>query len=188
MHARNRNGPVAKRPAAAPRIVRATPADVAALVRLEQRCFDHGVAISRRQFRYLLSRPTAEVWVCREHGRVIADAVLLLRRTSRGLLGRLYSLAVEPTQQGRGIGGGLLRTCLNRLRQRAAYAVVLEVRSDNHRAVALYCAARFRAVEWVNGYYADGGSALRMRLDVHTLARANHPALLPSERRQGNQG
>lgn len=151
-------------PAASPCIERAAFTDLAALVRLEQQCFDASVAISRRQFRYLLTRPTAEVWVCRGNGRVIANAVILLRHTSRGVLGRLYSLAVEPEQRGRGIGRRLLRACLHRVRRRGAYAVVLEVRSDNLPALALYRAERFRAVECIDGYYAGGCSAVRLRL------------------------
>jgi ribosomal-protein-alanine N-acetyltransferase len=149
-------------PAGAPRIERAAASDLQALASLEQQCFDAGVAISRRQFRYLLSRPTAEVWVWREQGRVVADAVVLRRRTPRGVLGRLYSLVVAPDQRGRGVGRALLQVCLDRLGRQRAYAVVLEVRTDNRPALALYRAEGFQAVRRINGYYAGGRSAIRM--------------------------
>lgn len=144
--------------------------DLAALINLEQKCFDNGVAISQRQFRYLLARPTAEIWVCHRRARVIADAVILLRRTPLGLLGRIYSLVVSPEERGRGIGRGLLRACLNRLRRRGAYAVVLEVRADNHTALALYRAEGFQTIERLKGYYSNGQSAIRMWLPANSFA------------------
>jgi ribosomal protein S18 acetylase RimI-like enzyme len=136
------------------------------LASLEQECFDASVAISRRQFRYLLSRPTVDVWVWRCDGRVVADAVVLRRRTPRGVLGRLYSLVVAGDQRGRGVGRALLRSCLKQLLLRGAYAVVLEVRCDNAAALALYRIEGFQTTGRIEGYYGDGRSALRMRRRV----------------------
>ena len=68
-----------------PRIRDATPADLDALVRLEQSCFPAEDAFSRRQYRALLVNPRASVRVIRQGGAVVAAAVLLRRRTaSRG--------------------------------------------------------------------------------------------------------
>ncbi len=157
-------------------MARAVASDLEALASLERQCFDAGVAISRRQFRYLLARPTAEVWVWHEGGRVVADAVILRRRTRRGVWGRLYSLVVASDHRGRGIGRRLLRICLDRLRRQGAYAVVLEVRSNNQPAIALYRAEGFQVVRRLNGYYAGGQSAIRMRLPSTGLALLDgHP-------------
>jgi ribosomal protein S18 acetylase RimI-like enzyme len=144
-------------------IERARRADLEALVALEQECFDAGVAIPRQQFRYLLARPTADVWVCRCDGHVAADAVVLRRRMPRGVLGRLYSLAVAPGHRGRGHGRRLLQFCLETLRCADAYAAVLEVRPDNAPALRLYTAAGFRCVALLPDYYAAGVSAARLR-------------------------
>ena len=49
-------------------IVPAVPGDLDALERIESQCFGASVAISRRQFRYLLRAPGASVYVLRAGG------------------------------------------------------------------------------------------------------------------------
>jgi ribosomal protein S18 acetylase RimI-like enzyme len=148
------------------RIERAQRTDLEALLELEQQSFDASVAISRRQFRYLLARSTVDVWVCRCDRRLVADAVVLRRRTSSGVLGRLYSLAVAPSHRGCGYGRLLLQWCLDALRRAGAYSVVLEVAPDNAPALRLYASAGFHRVAFLTDYYARGLHAVKLRCDL----------------------
>jgi [ribosomal protein S18]-alanine N-acetyltransferase len=56
---------------------------------------------------------------------------------------RVFSVAVDPALQGRGLGSGLLRQALAYLRGRGARCVRLEVRPDNTPAVRAYERAGF---------------------------------------------
>lgn len=93
---------------------------------------------------------------------------LVLRDTTTGgLLGYVgvatlgadadvQTLAVAPGQRGRGIGRELVDLAREEARDAGARYLGLEVREDNHAAVALYTAAGFRAQGRRPGYYAGG--------------------------------
>ena len=79
----------------------------------------------------------------------------------------VQTLAVAPTQQGRGLGRRLLEALIDEARQRDASEVLLEVRADNEAAQALYAAAGFERIAVRRGYYRPGGTdalVLRRRL------------------------
>jgi ribosomal-protein-alanine N-acetyltransferase len=73
-------------------------------------------------------------------------------------------LAVEASQRRGGVGRALLDALLAWARERAAGAVVLEVRDSNAPAQALYAAAGFVADGRRPRYYPDGEDALLWRL------------------------
>ncbi len=159
--------PAEASPALAPlRTDRAGPRDLDELEALEAVCFQHPLALKRRQLRYLLRSPRAAARVIRQDGRIVAEAVMLCRRTPRGTVGRIYSLAVGPQQRRRGLGKAILDGCLEALRGDHAVAVVLEVDVENAPAIALYERAGFRKVRRLSDYYGSGKDAWKMRLEL----------------------
>lgn len=147
----------------------ATTGDIDALVRIEERSFETD-RISRRSFRALIARPTAETIVAELDGAVCGYAMILFRHGTA--LARLYSIAVDPEVKGRGIGALLLAEA-----ERAAYAhdrllMRLEVREDNAAAIELYRRRGYRPIGRYLDYYADHSVALRfektLRGDVPT--------------------
>lgn len=142
-------------------IERAGPDDLDQLVSLENRCFDAHIAMPRRQYRYNLRNPNASVYVIRSGGRIVASAILLRRRG--GGAGRLYSIAVDPDQRGKGLARRLLEDCLRTFQTEGIRAVVLEVESANLPAVRLYQTAGFEVATELPDYYGPGRIGLRMR-------------------------
>ena len=69
----------------------------------------------------------------------------------------IVNVAVLPALRGRGIGRALLRFFLEQGRLRGASRAVLEVRSGNVAARALYAGCGFVQVGVRKGYYADSG-------------------------------
>lgn len=78
-----------------------------------------------------------------------SDAALVAESGDAGLLGfavyqrvldeaSLLNIAVEPAQQGRGLGAALLQHLLDRLAQQGVSRLLLEVRSGNLPAIRLY--------------------------------------------------
>jgi ribosomal-protein-alanine N-acetyltransferase len=69
----------------------------------------------------------------------------------------IVNVAVAAELRGRGLGSRLLRFCLDEARRRGAVRAVLEVRSGNAAARALYKSCGFAQAGLRRGYYADSG-------------------------------
>jgi ribosomal protein S18 acetylase RimI-like enzyme len=76
-----------------------------------------------------------------------------LRITHDGDTGGIYGFAVDPAQQGRGIGRDVLRRSCRLLREEGMRRVGLEVAVENERALGLYTSIGFRPVT-TEDYYA----------------------------------
>jgi len=75
----------------------------------------------------------------------------------------VHTIGVDPAYQGNGIGSALLRALLDKADALRA-PVVLEVRTDNASALALYERHGFARVGTRRGYYEfSGGDAYTMR-------------------------
>jgi ribosomal protein S18 acetylase RimI-like enzyme len=142
-----------------PAVIRpARPSDIDALVTIENAVFDSD-RISRRSFRQLIERETAETLVAEHEGRLAGYCMVLFRKGSG--VGRLYSIAADPALGIAGLGRQLLAAA-----ERAAFddecmLLRLEVREDNDRAVRLYEQNGYRRIGREPDYYADGMAALR---------------------------
>jgi [ribosomal protein S18]-alanine N-acetyltransferase len=140
-------------------IRRATLEDMEVLLELEQ--LFPGDRIKKSSFRHFLTRAKADVWVARENGVTLGDAVVLYRQGSRNA--RLYSVVVSPKARGKGIGAKLLAHCEKAATKRGCTTLRLEVREDNEAAINLYGTRGYDPIRRVDDYYEDGGTALRMR-------------------------
>jgi ribosomal protein S18 acetylase RimI-like enzyme len=160
-------------PAARSRIDSARPADLDAVVALEHRCFAAPDHFSRATWRHLLTsaaaRGTSVALVVREGASVVAIINALLRSTSA--TARVYSIAVDPAQQGRGLARQLFAALVRRLPPRIT-AISLEVRSANDGARRLYERLGMQAVASMPGHYPDGGDGLRYRAERAMILKA----------------
>lgn len=136
-----------------------------AIIALETRSFSPTDRFARSTWRHLLGtarrRGSAVTVVALDGDLVIGALNTLLRRD--GHTARLYSLAVDPQQRGRGIGGLLVRQLAKQLSP-VITVLSLEVRSDNRAARALYERLGFTLYENLPGYYLDGGDGVRLRV------------------------
>ncbi|HET7369794.1 MAG TPA: peptidase C39 family protein [Gammaproteobacteria bacterium] len=137
----------------------ATLDDLDALVALEERCFDSD-RLSRRSFRYLISRGSAALLVEAEDSRLNGYALVLFRTGTS--LARLYSIAVASAQRGRGIGQALLEQAEAASCDHDCIAMRLEIRVDNTAAEQLYRKMGYRPFGIYPDYYEDHADALRM--------------------------
>jgi [ribosomal protein S18]-alanine N-acetyltransferase len=82
--------------------------------------------------------------------------------------GHISIMAVAPAWRGRGLGELLLSTMIEEARQAGAERVLLEVRTGNQTAQALYRKYQFEFVGRRPNYYRDTGEdALLMTLELH---------------------
>jgi ribosomal protein S18 acetylase RimI-like enzyme len=75
---------------------------------------------------------------------------------------RLYSIVVARMARDSGVGKCLLADAEAQARQRGAQSLRLEVRADNHAAIALYRAVGYQPFGCRRAYYEDGMDALRL--------------------------
>lgn len=136
----------------------ATPADLDALVALENRSFIHD-RISRRSFRHFVGAQTAAVIVAR-HGAALAGYALVLFRAGSAIA-RLYSIAVAAESAGRGVGPALLAAADATARRRGARVMRLEVHEHNAAAISRYRKSGYSFFGRRDCYYGDGATALR---------------------------
>ncbi|MDT7546444.1 MAG: [ribosomal protein S18]-alanine N-acetyltransferase [Actinomycetota bacterium] len=70
----------------------------------------------------------------------------------------VQTIAVARTAQGQGLGATLLQALLDEATRRGQRRVLLEVRADNARAIALYERFGFRRSGLRRGYYQPSGA------------------------------
>ena len=140
------------------------PADLEAVVAVENRCFAAYRRSSRRALLCSLKSPTQQVWIAwsREPGQPpVAAGVLIMHRRRFSL--RIYSLAVLPTYRGCGVGRRLVSKVLAEARRQPQVRyVALEADRRDRRLVRWYEGMGFVA-EWrLPDYYAPGRDGVRM--------------------------
>ncbi len=80
--------------------------------------------------------------------------------------GHVISVAVMQDYRGKGIGHGLVKLGMQRVKESGANEIYLEVRVSNVTAVELYRNLGFKAVKVIGGYYRDGEDAYLMVADL----------------------
>ncbi|MCZ7385041.1 MAG: ribosomal protein S18-alanine N-acetyltransferase [Candidatus Methanoperedens sp.] len=81
-------------------------------------------------------------------------------------VGRVFSLAVHPSYQNRGVGGNLLKEIIWVLQRFGVTEIILEVRSGNIRARRFYERHGFRQIGIKEKYYNDAENACLMKLEI----------------------
>lgn len=81
-------------------------------------------------------------------------------------LADLRRIMVAPAARGRGHASSLIAAGIAWATERGAGRVLLEVNSSNSTARSCYERAGFRAISRRRNYYADGGDAVIMALDL----------------------
>jgi ribosomal protein S18 acetylase RimI-like enzyme len=139
------------------RIRKGRPADVDALVALENQVFTTDI-MSRQSLRRALASPSALLLVGEQASRFAGYALVFFHPRSHRA--RLYSIAVAPGLRGAGIGAALLAAAERGVRRRGREIMRLEVQAGNRAAVRQYERCGYRLTGRRAGYYDSGEDAL----------------------------
>ena len=133
--------------------------DLRALVQLENACFDSD-RLTRRQFRYMLTRGHAHTLAAEDADGALLGYVLVL--LSRGTsVARLYSIAVAREARGRSVARALVAAAEAVVWRAERAYMRLEIRRDNLASQALFEGAGYRRFGVLSDYYEDHMEALR---------------------------
>lgn len=139
----------------------ATVHDAATIESLEHLLFPED-AWSLEMILSEITHPTRAYWVAETDSQVIGYAgVMVVADTAD-----VQNIAVLPDHQGRGLGTALLTRLHTEAAARGAREVLLEVRTENHRAQELYRRFGYRQITVRPRYYPGGGDALIMRAEL----------------------
>lgn len=133
--------------------------DLATLVSIENQAFTTD-RFSRRSFHYLLTKANAMTLVFEQEEQLLGYAMLLFHTGTS--LARLYSLAVLPEHQGKGIGKKLIEAAEQAAQEHDCISLRLEVRCDNSSGINFYKQSGYKQFgKVVSDYYEDHMDALR---------------------------
>jgi [ribosomal protein S18]-alanine N-acetyltransferase len=133
--------------------------DLDAIERLERQVFS-GDLLSRRSLRDFIQAPHRPLLLASDNEGLAGYALVVLPRGGR--VARLYSIAVDPGRARRGVGRALVAAAQTYALGQGRQTLRLEVREDNHAAVALYERLGFCRFGRREDFYADGAAALRL--------------------------
>jgi ribosomal-protein-alanine N-acetyltransferase len=139
--------------------------DFEEVYRLDQACFEPGIAYERSELRRFLSLSTAQAVVVEVGGRIVGFAVGYL---SVHQLGHVVTLDVAEENRGRAIGSALLTELLRRFEAAFVVEVKLEVDMENEAAIAFYERFGFGRKRRLPDYYGPNRPAWEMRLKLKT--------------------
>lgn len=141
----------------------ATIQDIDILTDIEIECFQDFQQSSRRALRLSLSSPFQQVWIA-EHittakqRQIVGSLVLHLH--SKTL--RLFSIAVRPSQRGRGIGSKLMEFVEETAVKGGFHNVSLEARQSDLSLISWYNHLGYEKTSILTDYYIEGEHALKM--------------------------
>jgi ribosomal-protein-alanine acetyltransferase len=120
--------------------------------------------LSRRSMRRFLESESDCFLVAEHEGKAAGYAIFFMHRGTS--LSRLYSIAVSPAFQGRGIAAALLTEGERIAASHERIYMRLEVRKDNVAAIRLYEKLGYRQFGLYEDYYEDHQDALRFQKRV----------------------
>ena len=138
------------------------------LLELENACFATD-RLSRRSMRRFLASDQCVFLIAIDNGQCVGYVLIIFHRGTR--LARLYSIAVGPRWQRRGIARLLMTGGEAEAQRRGALYLRLEVKNINENAIALYRSLGYREFGLLRGYYDDHGDALRMQKRIRFHGR-----------------
>ncbi|MCP5419065.1 MAG: GNAT family N-acetyltransferase/peptidase C39 family protein [Gammaproteobacteria bacterium] len=144
-------------------IRQATLDDLDALVNLENRSFASD-KLSRRNFRYMLTKANATIRVITASDRVLGYVLVLFSHGTS--MARLYSIAVDPDARGQAIGSQLVQAAETAALDHGCVSMRLEVRRDNPASLGLFRRHGYKPFKEVLGYYEDQMDALRFEKNL----------------------
>jgi [ribosomal protein S18]-alanine N-acetyltransferase len=143
------------------------PRDFTAVHRLDQACFQPGIAYSKTMLRYFLKLPSADGIVAEEAGKIVG----FILTEENPPLAHIITLDVAEAQRKQGVGSALLAESERNLAARGVRTILLETATDNEAAVAFWQRHAYRTEATLKRYYLGRIDAFEMRKILPGAAR-----------------
>jgi [ribosomal protein S18]-alanine N-acetyltransferase len=154
------------------------PEDFDALWRIDQKCFDPGIAYSRRELSAYIGRRGAFTIVAQAGSTSAEDPKefkgvvgFIVAECSRRGVGHIISIDVLPKYRRSGLGTRLLSGAEQRLAENFCQTVRLETAVDNTSAIAFYKRHNYNITGTIPRYYPGGLNAFVFQKDLPPASR-----------------
>ncbi|MDT8338541.1 MAG: ribosomal protein S18-alanine N-acetyltransferase [Sulfurimonas sp.] len=138
---------------------KAQKSDLSSLYALEKELFlPQNYPLSRGSFSYHVKNNL--LYIAEVDGKIAGYILVLIKRKNA----KLYSLGVSEAYRNRKISQELLRFIFKELISLGFSKLLLEVRTDNEAAIALYKKMGFCELKKLKAFYGDGCDAHLMEL------------------------
>jgi len=124
--------------------------------RIDQICFDEGIAYSPDIFYYLLLIKSDPAFVATEHGEVVG---FVLSARDKKRTGQIVTIDVLPSHRKNGIGSELMKLAENSLSGLGIKTVKLQTAVNNEGAIAFYNRLGYSQQGLLKKYYGTNGDA-----------------------------
>lgn len=149
--------------------------DLPVLKQLEDLCFEYD-RLSRRSLKHWIMAEH-RTFIVAEEQQLAAYVLVIYYRGTR--LARMYSLAVLPGFQGKGIARQLIDAAELEARNAGRIYMRLEVSHDNQRAIDLYESLGYQRFGVIQDYYDDHKDALRFQKRIRYFSAQQKHAEIP---------
>ena len=137
--------------------------DFPELLRIDQACFEPGIAYDEPALDYFIRRVFSRTLVLVDDSQILGFGVAALTRArGRSPAGHIITLDLVPEARGKGYGRTLLQRLESLLEQDGATRVILEVDVRNTQAIGFYRKMGYRQERILKNYYGKRRDALRM--------------------------
>ncbi|NCO01288.1 MAG: ribosomal protein S18-alanine N-acetyltransferase [Epsilonproteobacteria bacterium] len=142
---------------------KAVLSDASQLYNLEKELFtEENFPLSKRSFVYHIEHNL--LYVVEIEGSIAGYILVLIRRANA----KLYSLGISEQHRGKKIALTLFENIFKELLTMGFKKTLLEVRTDNQGAIALYKKVGFQIKKTLPSFYLDGCDAYLMELEQNT--------------------
>ncbi|MDH5541605.1 MAG: GNAT family N-acetyltransferase [Nitrospinota bacterium] len=124
--------------------------------RIDQVCFDEGIAFSPDIFFYHLLIKTDPAFVAVEGRKIVA---FILTARERNNSGQIVTIDVLPAHRKRGIGRKLMELAENSLSEAGVKTIKLQSAVDNSVAISFYKKLDYTQKGLLKNYYGNSGDA-----------------------------
>lgn len=107
---------------------------LAAIVDFQQRAFNHDEETARHYAQTSLANPQAQLYVFQKEGRVCGSCTVDIS----GSVCHFFGLAMDPADQGQGLGTYFMQALINHLTEQLAWGFQLVVEDENLKARKFY--------------------------------------------------
>jgi ribosomal-protein-alanine N-acetyltransferase len=137
------------------------PDDFQTLYRIDQACYEPGIAYGRRELLEYLALPGSRCWVA-VMGDEIVGFLIAIREGGRG---HLITIDVVESARRHGVGSALLDEAERKMASAGIRAVELETATNNEPAIAFWQKHGYRIVAIHPGYYLG-------RIDAYIMTKS----------------
>jgi ribosomal-protein-alanine N-acetyltransferase len=136
-----------------------TSGDLNTLYKIDQACYEPGIAYSQRELRWYLAQHGAECLVAEADEHIVGFIVA----HEKGARAHIITIDVLEPWRRKGVGTALLAELERRLQTRGVCVVELETATANEPGVAFWQKSGYRTVGMLKGYYLGRLDAFSMR-------------------------